>query len=401
MTDQSGFRRLRLDGGLTGFRDVLGLFLSTGERAPTSKKKIVAKWTYMPAEPILAAGALPYDPHITESLRHLITDEDTSSMKYAVESGLPPDYCPWNLAMAGSMMSGKTMVPIDLMVVSCGCWCDSMSQSWYSTSRRIGIPFHYFDVPPFDLESKEWAIEYLVKELESLSEWLGNHGGRRIEGVALREEIRSTNKLRQAMIDLTDLLREDNVPVSALEYYLLQMTMSDYLQAPDALYRAWRGVLQESKERVRKGTPAKSICDSPLRVYYSGAETQELSVFSMIEDFGGTLVGCDTYLPLYRDLVSEDGSLRSLANWIWATPFSFPTMERIRATMPFIKKQRAECVMINNTTGCKYLTESSRLARDMIREELGLPVLTVETSSPGENVELTESRIRAFMETNR
>jgi benzoyl-CoA reductase/2-hydroxyglutaryl-CoA dehydratase subunit BcrC/BadD/HgdB len=381
---------------------VLRLFLSSRERVSASGKKIVAKWAFVPVEPIFAAGALPYDPHIGESLRHVIFDEDTSSIREALESGLPSDFCPWNLTMAGSLISGRGVVPVDLMVVACGCWCDSMSKSWYSTAQRIGMPFHYFDIPRFNAEAKEWATDYLVKELESLCSWLEDQCGQRIDDATLKGEVRSKNLLRQAMIDLTDLLREEDVPVPALEYYLLQMTMSDFLQDPDALYHAYQMILQESKARLRKGTPARAKRDNSLRVYYSGAETQELSIFNMIEDFGGALVGCDTYLPLYRELVPESGSsLTSLADWVWRMPYSFPTLDRIRATIPIMKKQRTECVIINNTTGCRYLAETSKLVRDLIRAELGIPVLTIETALPGENVDLAESRIRAFIETNR
>ncbi len=116
--------------------------------------------------------------------------------------------------------------------MACGCWCDSMSRSWVATSQRTGIPLHYFDVPRFDAETKEWAIDYLTRELESLVTWLGTHTGKRITKAALTQEIRSQNALRQAMVELTDLLREDDVVLPALEYYLLQLAMSDNLQAP-------------------------------------------------------------------------------------------------------------------------------------------------------------------------
>jgi benzoyl-CoA reductase/2-hydroxyglutaryl-CoA dehydratase subunit BcrC/BadD/HgdB len=400
MITPPGLRRLRLDGGLVGFNDVLELLLSSGERVPASGKKVVAKWAFLPVEPIFAAGALPYDPHIGEGLRHVVFEEDTSFINRAVESGLPSDFCPWNLAMAGSLTSGKSLVPIDLVTVACGCWCDSMSKSWHFTSQKLGRPFHYFDIPRFDAEIEESAIDYLVEELKSLFGWLEDNLGKEVTDVALSDEIRSTNRLRQAMSDLTDLLQADEVPIPALEYYLLQMTMSDCLQAPDALYHALQKLTQESKDRLRVGTPTATMRNPLLRVYYSGVETQELSVFNMIEDSGGALVGCDTYLPLFRGLVPESGSpVKSLAEWIWRTPYSFPTPDRIRATIPHMKKQKAECVIINNNTGCRYFTETSKLAKDLIREELGLPVLTIETALPGENVELTESRIKAFIGT--
>ncbi len=89
MTAQASIKRLGLDGGSTGFDEALRLLLSSGERAAASGKKVVAKWAFMPVEPIFAAGALPYDPHITESLRHAHPRRGHFSLREAVESGLP------------------------------------------------------------------------------------------------------------------------------------------------------------------------------------------------------------------------------------------------------------------------------------------------------------------------
>ncbi len=78
-------------------------------------------------------------------------------------------------------------------------------------------------------------------------------------------------------------------------------------------------------------------------------------------------MGCDTYLPLFRNPIPESGSpIENLAEWVWETPYNFPTQERVRATLPFIRRRRAECVIINNTTGCRYFGEASTLAKDLI-----------------------------------
>jgi benzoyl-CoA reductase/2-hydroxyglutaryl-CoA dehydratase subunit BcrC/BadD/HgdB len=78
-----------------------------------------------------------------------------------------------------------------------------------------------------------------------------------------------------------------------------------------------------------------------------------------------------------------------------------PTMERIRATIPFIQRQKADAVIINSTIGSRNLPGSERIVRDIIKQEMEIPVLSIETSLPLQDNEKTEYLIRAFIEMNR
>jgi benzoyl-CoA reductase/2-hydroxyglutaryl-CoA dehydratase subunit BcrC/BadD/HgdB len=133
-----------------------------------------------------------------------------------------------------------------------------------------------------------------------------------------------------------------------------------------------------------------------------GEETQELRVWNAIEDYGGVLVGLDTRLSLYYDLVREDGSpIENLARWIWKMPYNLPTVERIEATIPYIKTQNPDAIIVSSVVGSRNLPGAERLVKDLIRDELGVPVLFIETALPLENIEKVEYQIRAFIEINR
>lgn len=401
MSFSPSLKKLRFDRGLTGFAELLHLLSKAKAEAFPLNRKVVAKWTFAPSEPIMAAGALPYDPHMREALQHVVFDEDSTAASLAIQAGLSQDFCPWNRTLVGSTYGDKNVIPIDLFSITCGCWCESMSKSWYLASQTAGKPFHYFDIPPFLEDMEEWAVDFLMSELMLFSNWLGENCGRRVSEDKLAEEIRTANALRRAAADLTMLLRDDKVPIPALEYYLLLSAMGDFVQDPLALRNVYEKVAAESKERIRKET-RQTLDDSPFRILYSGIETQELSVFNMIEDYGGALVGCDTYSPMFETLVPENGSpFENLAKWIWRSSCNLPTSLRIERTISQAKRQRADGIIINNVTGCRYFSQTSKLAKDILKSELGLPVMTIETALPLENVETTEFRIRAFIETNK
>jgi benzoyl-CoA reductase/2-hydroxyglutaryl-CoA dehydratase subunit BcrC/BadD/HgdB len=401
VSSSPGLKKLRFDRDLTCFAELLQLLSKTRAQDLALNRKVVAKWTFAPSEPIMAVGALPYDPHMREALHHLVFEEDSSITTLGVQAGLSQDFCPWNLALVGSAYGDKTVIPIDLFSITCGCWCESMSKSWYLASQTAGKPFHYFDIPPFKEDLEEWAIDFLISELTLFSNWLGENCGSKVTEDKLATEIRTGNALRSAASQLTALLREDKAPIPALEYYLLMSAMGDFLQDPLALLDVYEKVAAKCNERIRKGTRL-TLVDDPFRVFYSGIETQALSVFNMIEDFGGALVGCDTYSPMFESPVSEKGSaFENLAEWIWRSPCNLPTPLRIARTVLQAKRQRADGIIINNVTGCRYPSQTSKLAKDILKSELGVPVLTIETGLPLENLEATEFRIRAFIETNK
>jgi benzoyl-CoA reductase/2-hydroxyglutaryl-CoA dehydratase subunit BcrC/BadD/HgdB len=200
-------------------------------------------------------------------------------------------------------------------------------------------------------------------------------------------------------MEITQMLQLAKVPISALEYYLAQTMIGDYAQDPEMLHDSYRALVQELKERVSQSVAAPGlVSEKPLRIYFMGEETQEFRVWNAIEDYGGVLVGSDTRLSLYYDLVKEDGSpIENLARWIWKMPHNLPTAERIKATIPYIKQQEPDAIIISSVVGSRNIPEAERFTRDMLKDELGLPVLSIETTLPLENTEQVDSQIKAFI----
>lgn len=401
LSDWPGFKRLRFDRELKAFDGLMSLFLSSSQRARTSGKKVVAKGPLSPVDPIYAAGALAYDPYAHETIVYAVMNERVELISSAVDAGLSSDFNPWNLVMLGAITSKKNEVPIDLYSTACGCWDDQITKSWQIMSSLSSSPLRFWEIPRFDPEIEEWAIGYLVKELRQMLDWMTTQTGHEVTDDSLKDAIRIGNLLRQDMLDITKLLQLPTVPIPALEYYMTQALMGDYVQDPEALHTQYRALIEELNERVRQATPAPGTFKKPLRIYFMGEETQEFRVWNAIEDYGGVLVGCDTRLSLFYDLVKEGGSpIENLARWVWKMPYNLPTVERIKATIPYIKRQKADAIIIHSVIGSRNLPGAERLVKDLIEAELGIPQLFIETTLPLEDVERVDYQIRAFSEIN-
>lgn len=397
-----GFERLRFDTELKSFDGLISLFINRADRIKASGKKIVAKGPLSPVDPIYAAGALAFDPYTYETVTHSVINENYTLTGEALDAGLNSDFNPWNLMMVGSVCSGKNSVPIDMYSTSCGCWDDQLKKCWQIMAESTSSPIHFWDIPRYDTESERWALNFLAKELDQLSRFLTSQTGKKVTNESLRDAIWQGNLIRQDLLDLTQLLQSSVVPLSALEFYIAQLLISDYAQDPKALHKLYRQLIEELEVRVKQGIAAPGITtNKPTRIYLMGDESQEFQLLNIIEQYGGTLVGCDSRLSLYYKLVQEDGSIiEALTKWIWNMPNNLPTAERIKVTIPYIKQQKPDAVIISNVIGSRNLPGTEKLVRDIIREELNLPILSIETSLPREDTEKVDYQIRAFIEMN-
>ena len=395
------FNDLRFDSELKSFDKIMSLFISSTERAKMSGRKIIAKAPQCPTEPIYAAGALAYEPHTHEAARYLLTEEDFKLTSKAVDAGLSPDFNLWNLLTAGAVVSAKNEVAVDAYTNACGCFDDQLKNTWKLMAGAAGVPLFFWDIPRFDIESVDWSIGYLIRELEQLFSWLAVQTGNEVTEHSLAESIKLGNLLRQDLLEITQMLQLPNVPVSALEYYLAQSMIDDYAQDPEMLHNRFVVLLQELKERSSQSISAPGISDKPLRIFFMGEETPELRIWNALEDYGGVLVGCDTRLSMFYKTILESGAaIENLAQWIWRMPCNLPVADRIKATIEFIRQQKADAIIINSLVGSNTIPGTERYVQDIIKTELGLPVLYLETLQTIENSKQHEKQIKAFIEKN-
>ncbi len=391
--------QVRFDQDLKTFPALISFYLNAADRVKVTGKKVVAKGPLSPVEVIYAAGALAYDVNTHNTLQ-AIFNRRIDLRQQAVDAGISPEFSPWNLVMLGAVLNGQNDIPIDLFSTAFSGSDNQLIKGFQLIARLDSRPLRFWEVPRYDPESEGWALNYLEKELEQCFEWMRLHTGHKTTKESLQKAIHLGNLIRTDMAELDSYLAMAKVSIASLEYYLIQMMMGDYAQDPEGLHNLLRQLLQEIKLRVDQGKSAPGVSASPVRVYIMGEESQELGVFNAIEDYGGVLVGCDFRWPLYYEVIDEEASsLSSLARWIWRMPSNLSTQERVRTELLSIKKQKPDAIIISSVVGSRCLPGAERLVRDLVKRELGVPVLSIETTLPQENMEKVDYQIRALLQT--
>jgi len=396
MSEQSQLRHVKLDTSLKSFSKLWNMFMQTKDRIEKNDK-VVAKWRNFPPEIIYTLGGTPYDLLLHEGLA-TTTTRDVKSIGYAIEAGLSADSCPWNLTAAAGILPRKNSAPINMFLAAAG-QCDISAKSWQIMSRNTGKPLYSMEIPAFHARSEKRSISFIEGELLSLFERLGRRLGRQYSESRLRNEIKRGNRIRSLLLDLTALLSHRRSVMTSLEYFLTNVTAGDYLQDPDHLASSLTEIKNEVEARSKEGESPHGILDDPIRIYYLGMAPQDLRLWNIIDSSGGSLVGCDTYLSLFSRLIPESGAiLREFARWIWMMPHHMPSIDRAKALIQFVKQQKPDAIIIGNVIGCRNLSSSDRIVKETLREELGIPITSIEFGSSDEDVPLLEPQIRAFVE---
>lgn len=396
MTEQSHLRHVQFDMSLKSFSRLWNMFIETKNRIEKNDK-VVAKWRNFPPEIIYTLGGTPYDLLLHEGLT-TTTTKDVKSIGYAIEAGLSADSCPWNLTATAGILPRKNSAPINMFLAAAG-QCDISSKSWQIMSRNMGKPLYSMETPPFDTRSEKRSISFIEGELLSLFERLGRRLGQQYSESRLRNEVKRGNRIRRLLLDLTALLSHRRSVMTSLEYFLTNVIAGDYLQDPDQLASSLTEIRNEVEIRSKEGKSPRGILDDPLRIYYLGVAPQDLRLWTLIDSSGGSLVGCDTYLPLFSKLIPESGAiLREFARWMWMMPHHMPSIDRAKALIQFVKQQNPDAIIIGNVIGCRNLSSSDRIVKETLREELGIPITSIEFGSSDEDVTLLEPQIKAFVE---
>jgi benzoyl-CoA reductase/2-hydroxyglutaryl-CoA dehydratase subunit BcrC/BadD/HgdB len=393
---------LRTDGELECFSQLASFFVDYSERAKARGEKIVGTGPLSPGELLMAAGALPYDMLTHENMLQSMLGERTELVHGAVEAGMSPELSPWNLIMLGSLLKKQELLTPDLISSAVGGFDDQLTKSFQVIALARALPLRFWEVPGYDPDAEKWALAYLKKELEQLARWLKLQTGNTVKEDGLRRAIALTNTLRKDMQRLDVCLCAPKVPITGLDYYFIHMLMGDLGLDPRALHQLFLTLLDELEARVQQGFQPAGIQPAPTRVYIVGDETQELSLFNAIENYGGCLVGCDFRLPVYHELIEEDADpFTALASWTWRMPNNMTASLKIQTEIAAIRRQKPDAVIISSVVGSRHFPGSERLVRDVVREELGIPTLSIETTLPHENGEKVDYQIRAFMEMMR
>ncbi len=324
--------------------------------------KKVAFTTTIPQEYIWAAGMVPVD------LNNLfITGNSDELIKLGEEHGIPRNTCSWIKGLMGAVVAHHEDLEAVIAVSEGDCSNNHglvNLYKYYFPELKV-ISFAY----PNDRDPKK-----LRYELDKLGEFLG---------VSYEQAMAEKKKLdivRQNISSLDELhYQNNNLP--AKEVQQIMVSSSDFCSD----VKLYASKVEDLIEKTKYLHPSEST----LNIGYVGVPTIIDDLFSYLEDELAVKV---TYFEVERDFAMI-GSSQGLVEQYQLFKYPYDLQSRVDDMKKQISKRKLKGIIHYAQSFCHR-----QLDDVIIKESLGVPVLTVEGDAPGALDMRTKIRIECFIE---
>ena len=337
---------------------------------------------YMPWEIVTAAGAIPVG----------LCARSADPIP-AAEEHLPRNLCPLIKASYGHALRGSCPYFYFCDLVVAETTCDG-KKKMYELLGELK-PLHLVQIPQRPDRPEDRAL--LREEFLKVRERMEDLTGRRIREEDLASAIAQRNRERKALMNLWELSRRENPPLTGLEMQQITEDMQYRFHKESAI--PWlEGITAElaqaPTERDLTGRPRLLVTGCPI-----GGVLDKLE---LLESAGGLVVcyeNCGGQKDAGMEVSEEGDGLDALAEKYLAIGCSVmsPNPRRMESLERLIRHYRIDGVVEIVLTACHtYAVESTTVRR--LAHSMGKGYLALETDYSSGDLEQWSTRVGAFLE---
>jgi benzoyl-CoA reductase/2-hydroxyglutaryl-CoA dehydratase subunit BcrC/BadD/HgdB len=321
------------------------------------KGPVIGFTTTIPVEVVFACGYTPCD------LNNIFVTDD-NPMQYlerAERDGFPKSMCNWIKGIYGVVMKKGVDAVITVMEGDC-----SNTQALAEILRYKGIrtvPFSY----PFDRDR-----EVLQREIEKLKITFS------VKNERLNFIEKELNGVRSTL-DIIDHMTWDKNLVSGYENHLWLVRASDMIGD----YKKYDSMARDFIEKAKSRTPIDGI-----RIGYIGVPPIVPDLHDFIENVGGHVV----YNETQRQFTLPIKTINLVDRYLKYT-YPYGVFARLEDIQREIEKRKIQGIIHYVQAFCYRAVEDV-----ILRETLGIPMITIEGDLPKSLDSRTKMRIEAFIE---
>jgi benzoyl-CoA reductase/2-hydroxyglutaryl-CoA dehydratase subunit BcrC/BadD/HgdB len=321
------------------------------------KSPVIGFTTTIPVEVVFACGYTPCD------LNNIFVTDD-NPMQYlerAERDGFPKSMCNWIKGIYGVVMKKRVDAVITVMEGDC-----SNTQALAEILRYKGIrtvPFSY----PFDRDR-----EVLQREIEKLKIAFS------VKNERLNIIEKEINGVRSTL-DIIDHMTWDKKLVSGYENHLWLVRASDMIGD----YKKYDSMARDFIEKAKLRTPIDGI-----RIGYIGVPPIVPDLHDFIENIGGHVV----YNETQRQFTLPIKTINLVDRYLKYT-YPYGVFARLEDIQREIEKRKIQGIIHYVQAFCYRAVEDV-----ILRETLGIPMITIEGDLPKSLDSRTKMRIEAFIE---
>lgn len=381
------------DIGLLGMRKVLGVYvkeLVDMVLAREEGKKIVYG-SFPPISQLMAAMTSAAEdiycviPEVILcSTMNCIFDKMIPILEAAEKHAMPPGHalCAYLQTRLGAVVKGIIPVP-DLLLPSCTL-CDQSPKVDDLLHGLYGVPVVYAD-HIFDSGGEEWPtvinprrVRYLATEIDKALEKFGEVFGYQVSEDMAREAIEREGRLFRVSSKLWELMRNEPVPIGFKDIQVAtrvaslctRRALGEGVEALQILYEELQNRVKDGFKAMEKGAPKVMASNLPFD------PEQDI----MFEDLGLNIsVTTLAPLPSAHIQASYTSLWEQVAESIIGRRGArYSSLAYIFQIKELARLHHADGVILFHHIGCRQYNSWTLKAKQVIEEEIGVPVLLFE-----------------------
>jgi len=337
---------------------------------------------FVPAEPLLASGFLPYS---VEGFSAFMTGTRCQDALLDKES-MDPCLCSYHRIFLGGVESG--LLPLPPFLIYTNVACDANMITFPFLSNEHAIPRFFLEVP---YEVSDESVHFVADRLKEMTSFIEDNAHVKVDEGKLRETVERSRKTISLFGEYLPLAGNHYVPgdITSQMYEIMtnhmllgseeslkywDMTVKDYQEAPSSkgLKILWLHTIPFSQK------PVRDLLNFNPRVRVVASE-----------------MPAEGMLPS-----SESDPYLFMANRLVHSAFNSSVDQRIARALEVASKVRPDGVVFYCHWGCKGTLASAPMVKEAM-EKAGYPTLTLDgdgcdmkAQSDGQ----TETRLEAFVE---
>ncbi len=323
--------------------------------------KRVGLTTTIPVEVLLAAGCTPVD------LNNIFVTggRGLELIESAEIDGFPRNLCAWIKGLYATATTNTLDAVIGVTEGDCSN-TKSLIEVWQSKGMRV-IPFGF---------PQSRQREAMVKEIDHLMNTF------KVSMREVKEVIEKLYPIRQRVKYLDELTWRHN-KATGFENHLWQVSCSDFNGDPDKFSKDLEEEIDEIESR-------SSFPDNEVRLGYIGVPPIIEDIYALVEANGGRVVFNEVQRAFTMAEASAEDSIYDI---YLSYTYPYDLKARLVDIKGAIEERSLDGVIHYTQSFCHRGIEDI-----LVKQQLGVPVLTIEGDLPGKADARTKLRLESFMD---
>jgi len=376
-------------------------------RAKTARwrrKKVAWITSGGPVEPLITMDVIPVYPENHGAMIGA-TKMGIDLCEKSEQMGYSRDLCSYARSdIACSMVQGGPIggLPKPDFLVCCNNICSTVLKWYEIQARYYKVPLFILDTPFIHTEFSAEAQQYVKQQMREYIQFLEQVGKKKFNYEKFQKVGRLSIQAQKLWQEVLDCCAHKPAPMTAFDAFF-HLALIVTLRGTKTVVDYYTQLLNEMKQRIARGI--SMVPNEKIRLLWDNIpiwfRVRWLS--NKFSEHNACLVA-DTYTSAWSGvvhLIDENNLLNSMALAYSNVHLNMAIDKMFEKIKALIKKYDVDGVVMHSNRSCKPYSFGQYDLQKMIREELKIPTLILETDMVDErnfSESQIESRIDAFME---